>query len=58
MDGNSLERSVLFGREIVERKLQIVGPLPSDFNKRELYAMLPDAAEAVNPWLGPVSTRD
>ncbi len=50
LDGNSLERSVLFGREVVERKLQTVGPLPADFDKSEIYAGLPEPAEAVRPW--------
>ncbi len=50
LDGNSLERSVLFGREIVERKLQTVGPLLYDFDKSEIYAGLPDPTEALKPW--------
>ena len=50
LDGNSLERSVLFGREIVERKLQTVGPLPSDYDMNEIYAGLPDPTDALKPW--------
>ncbi len=38
LDGNSLERSVLFAREVVERKLRTVGPLPDDIDKESLYA--------------------
>ncbi|MGC9357924.1 MAG: carbohydrate kinase family protein [Anaerolineae bacterium] len=37
LDGNSLERCVLFAREVVERKLKTVGPLPDDIDKAELY---------------------
>ena len=50
LDGNSLERSVLFGREVVERKLKTVGPLLSDFDKSEIYAGLPDLTNALQPW--------
>jgi fructokinase len=38
LDGNALERSVLFAREVVEHKLQTVGPLPDDIDKEALYA--------------------
>jgi fructokinase len=37
IDGNSLKRSILFAREIVERKLTSVGPLPDDIGKEEIY---------------------
>ena len=47
LDGNSLGRSVLFGREIVELKLQAVGPLPSGIDRREIVAGLPEPAEAI-----------
>lgn len=50
LDGNSLKRSALFGREVVERKLQTVGPLPTDFDKQEIYSKLPDPTDALKPW--------
>ncbi|MGD2205634.1 MAG: carbohydrate kinase [Anaerolineae bacterium] len=37
LDGNSLERAALFAREIVERKLSTVGPLPDNIDRREVY---------------------
>ncbi|MFP4343767.1 MAG: carbohydrate kinase family protein [Anaerolineales bacterium] len=37
LEGNSLERAVLFAREVVERKLRTVGPLPDDIDKQVLY---------------------
>jgi sugar/nucleoside kinase (ribokinase family) len=37
LDGNTLRRSVLFAREIVERKLQTVGPLPANIDRGEIY---------------------
>jgi sugar/nucleoside kinase (ribokinase family) len=40
LDGNSAERSVLFAREVVERKLTTKGPLPSEIEREELYAGL------------------
>lgn len=43
LDGQSPERCVLFAREIVERKLATVGPLPTNLNRSELYAALPAA---------------
>src|ERR687889_699380 len=42
LDGNSAERSVLFAREIVERKLTTTGPLPADIDRAEIYASLQD----------------
>jgi fructokinase len=38
LDGNPLKRSVLFAREIVERKLSNVGPLPDMIDRDEIYA--------------------
>jgi sugar/nucleoside kinase (ribokinase family) len=38
LDGNSLERSALFARQVVERKLTTVGPLPGGIDRNELYA--------------------
>ncbi len=51
LDGNPLERCCLFAREIVERKLRTVGPLPDNIDRQEVYARL-DAEtpqEAANP---------
>lgn len=43
LDGNPLERCALFAREVVERKLTTVGPLPGGIDRQELY-MAADAA--------------
>ena len=43
LDGNTPERSVLFAREIVERKLATVGPLPSEIARQEVYARVEEA---------------
>src|SRR5918994_3590857 len=43
LDGNDVERSVLFAREIVERKLTTKGPLPADIDRDGIYADLDDA---------------
>ena len=40
LDGNDVGRSVLFAREIVERKLTTKGPLPSEIDRDEVYARL------------------
>jgi fructokinase len=40
LDGNSLERCALFAREIVERKLTIVGPLPDTIDREAVYAVV------------------
>jgi sugar/nucleoside kinase (ribokinase family) len=37
LDGQPPERCVLFGREIVDRKLKRVGPLPASINRAEVY---------------------
>jgi fructokinase len=37
LDGNSLEHCVLFAREIVERKLTTVGPLPDGIDRQAVY---------------------
>jgi sugar/nucleoside kinase (ribokinase family) len=42
LDGNPTERSVLFAREIVERKLRTKGPLPADIDREENYQSLQD----------------
>jgi fructokinase len=44
LDGNSLERCVLFAREIVERKLTTVGPLPDTLDREDVYARIDAAA--------------
>lgn len=41
LDGNSLERCALFAREIVERKLSSVGPLPNNLDRHVIYKELP-----------------
>jgi fructokinase len=40
LDDRPLEESVLFGREIVERKLATVGPLPERIDRAEIYARI------------------
>jgi fructokinase len=40
LDGNSLERCALFAREIVERKLSTVGPLPDTLDREAIYAQI------------------
>ncbi|MBC8446812.1 MAG: carbohydrate kinase [Chloroflexi bacterium] len=40
LDGHPLWRCALFAREIVERKLAIVGPLPGTIDRREVYATI------------------
>jgi fructokinase len=45
LDGNSPERSALFAREIVERKLTRVGPLPDNIDRQEIYAQIDAGAK-------------
>jgi fructokinase len=40
LDGNPLQRCVLFAREIVERKLSTVGPLPDSLDRQQIYSEL------------------
>lgn len=40
LDGKRFEDCVLFGREIVERKLTTVGPLPDLIDRNELYSKI------------------
>jgi fructokinase len=40
LDGNPLKRCALFAREIVERKLTTVGPLPDSIDRQTVYAGL------------------
>jgi len=40
LDGNPLKRCVLFAREIVERKLTAVGPLPDVIDRQAVYARI------------------
>lgn len=47
LDGEPPERCVLFARELVERKLQTVGPLFATINRAELYAALPPQPNCV-----------
>jgi fructokinase len=42
LDGNTTERSVLFAREIVERKLRTKGSLSADIEREEIYQSLED----------------
>jgi sugar/nucleoside kinase (ribokinase family) len=43
LEGKPAEHSVLFAREIVERKLTTKGPLPSDIDREEVYASLQES---------------
>jgi fructokinase len=43
LDGNSLERSALFARELVELKLGRVGPLPMEIDRQQLYSRMEEA---------------
>jgi len=45
LDGNPLVRCALFARELVELKLQRVGPLPLEIDRQEFYARV-DVAHA------------
>lgn len=40
LDGHPLERCALFAREVVERKLRTVGPLPDALDRQAVYAAL------------------
>ena len=42
LDGHPLKDCALFGREIVERKLATVGPLPDLIDRAEVYATIAD----------------
>jgi sugar/nucleoside kinase (ribokinase family) len=46
LDGGSLERCLLFAREVVELKLRTVGALPDNVDRRVLYDRLPDLSTA------------
>jgi fructokinase len=46
LDGSSLRRCALFAREIVERKLTTVGPLPDDIDREEVYSRVDAVFEA------------
>jgi fructokinase len=45
LDGNPLKRCVLFAREIVERKLTSVGPLPDVIDREAIYAAINSSSE-------------
>jgi fructokinase len=45
LDGNPLGRCALFAREIVERKLKTVGPLPDNIDRQEIYSVIDAATE-------------
>lgn len=40
LDGHPLEHCALFAREIVERKLTTVGPLPDNIDRQQVYARI------------------
>jgi sugar/nucleoside kinase (ribokinase family) len=46
LDGNSVERCARFAREIVERKLKTVGPLPDNIDRGEIYDLVDTASKA------------
>ena len=46
LDGHPPERCLLFAREVAELKLQTVGPLPANVDRKALYDRLPDVATA------------
>jgi fructokinase len=46
LDGSSLKRCVLFAREIVERKLTTVGPLPDTIDRAEVYSRVDAVLDA------------
>lgn len=46
LDGNPLKRCALFAREIVERKLTTVGPLPETIDRQTVYARLDELSDA------------
>ncbi|RME47750.1 MAG: sugar kinase [Caldilineae bacterium] len=50
LDGHPPERCLLFAREVAERKLAAVGPLPAPLNRAELYARLPEPSAALKPF--------
>lgn len=47
LDGNPLERCVLFAREIVEQKLTTVGPLPDSIDRTDIYARIDAASNEI-----------
>ena len=46
LDGNSLQRCALFAREVVERKLTTVGPLPNHLDRQTIYAAVESLPES------------
>jgi sugar/nucleoside kinase (ribokinase family) len=53
LDGNPLPRCALFAREIVERKLTTVGPLPYSIDRQAVYAKI--ASETAGTDNGPAA---
>lgn len=47
LDRNTLTRCVLFAREVVERKLTTVGPLPNSIDRRHIYGRVDAALDDV-----------
>ena len=47
LEGASLERCTLFARDVVERKLRIVGPLPDELDRDEIWAAVERAGTVI-----------
>ncbi len=47
LDGCSPQRCALFAREVVEQKLQAVGPLPGSLERAEIYARIKDEIQGM-----------
>ena len=48
LDDQPLPRCLLFAREVVEMKLQTVGPLPNMISREDIYDQLPDSPSALS----------
>ncbi|MCB9105755.1 MAG: sugar kinase [Anaerolineales bacterium] len=48
LDDQPLPRCLLFAREVVEMKLQTVGPLPNMISREDIYDRLPDSPSALS----------
>lgn len=49
LDGNTLRQSILFAREVVERKLTMVGPLPDHLDRNEFYEKIKERPTPPRP---------
>lgn len=47
LDNQPLPRCLLFAREVVEVKLQVVGPLPSVISRDDIYSRLPNTSSLI-----------